>query len=309
MLRPYRRRFPLPALSRRSTAELLLFGTTFIWASTFIVLKWGLTEWSPLFLLAVRFTIAVALYAVLFPSAVQGMTAAALRRGSLLALFFTLGCVLQTVGLQYTTASKSAFITGMMAVFTPLVQYVWERRPPTRANLISIAIVIVGLWLLTNPSAGGSAGGSAAGGLNRGDLLTLFCAISFACYIVYLDLASRHHEPLVLTFAQIGPTTLYCWLGVLLETPRAEPSWMSVSVIVYLAVAATILTGFLMTRYQKETTPTRIVVIYSVEPVWTALAAAALLGERLTAVSISGGGLILVGVLLTQLADAKPDRV
>lgn len=252
-----------------------------------------------------RFTIAAGLYAVLFPSAVRRLSAAVLRRGSLLALFFTLGCVLQTVGLQYTTASKSAFITGMMAVFTPLVQYVWERRPPTRANLISIAIVIMGLWLLTDPWAGGSAGG----GLNRGDLLTLFCAISFACYIVYLDLASRHHDPVVLTFAQIVPTALYCWLGLFLETPRAAPSWMSVSVIVYLAVAATILTGFLMTRYQKETTPTRIVVIYSVEPVWTALAAAALLGERLTAVSITGGGLILVGVLLTQLVDTKPDRV
>jgi drug/metabolite transporter (DMT)-like permease len=290
----------LTFVSKRSTAELILFGTTFIWSSTFIVLKWGLTEWSPLFLLAVRFTIAAALYAVLFPSAVRGMSTAALRRGSLLALFFTMGCVLQTIGLLYTTASKSAFITGMMAVFTPLVQYVWERRPPTRANLASVAIVIVGLWLLTDPWAGGS-----GGGLNRGDLLTLLCAISFACYIVYLDLASRHHDPLVLTFAQIGPTALYCWLGLLLETPRAEPSWMSMSVIVYLAVAATILTGFLMTRYQKETTPTRVVVIYSVEPVWTALTAAALLGERLSALAITGAGIILAGVLYSQLADGK----
>lgn len=281
--------------SERLTAELILFATTFIWSSTFIVLKWGIEELSPLLFLALRFTLAVALFALLFPAAVRRVTKDAFHHGAGLALFFTLGFVLQTVGLQYTTASKSAFITGLMVVFTPLIQYVWERRPPTRANLAGIAVVLTGLWLLTDPLAGG--------GLNRGDLLTFFCAVSFACYIVYMDLVSRRHEPLTLTFAQIAPTALYCWLGVaLLETPRAAPTWVGISAIVYLAVAATIVTGFVMTRYQKETTPTRAVVIYTVEPVWTALMAAALLGERLGPASIIGGGLILAGVLVSELA-------
>ncbi len=235
------------------------------------------------------------LLALLFPSAVRGLTASASRHGALLALFFTAGFMLQTIGLQYTTASKSAFITGLMVVFTPLVQYLWERRPPTRANLAGIAIVIIGLWLLTDPAA--------EGGLNVGDLLTFLCAIAFAGYIVYLDLASRPHEPLVLTFAQIAPTALYCWLGVaLLETPRFEPTWVTIGAVVYLAVAATIVTGYVMTRYQKETTPTRAVVIYTIEPVWTALMAAALLAERLTPMGLVGGGLILAGVLVSELA-------
>jgi len=288
----------LPALSRQSTAELILFATTFIWSSTFIVLKWGLEELSPLLFLALRFTLAAALFALLFPASVRGLTAAALRHGALLALLFTLGFMLQTVGLQYTTASKSAFITGLMVVFTPLVQYLWERKPPTRANLAGIAIVTIGLWLLTDPAA--------KGGLNVGDLLTFLCAIAFGGYIVYLDLASRPHEPLALTFAQIAPTALYCWLGVaLLETPRFEPTWVGVGSVVYLAVAATIVTGYVMTRYQKETTPTRAVVIYTIEPVWTALMAAALLAERLTPMGLVGGGLILAGVLVSELVDRR----
>lgn len=287
-----------PGPSRQRTAELLLFGTTFIWSSTFIVLKWGLEELSPLLFLALRFTLAAALFALLFPAAVRRVTTDAVRHGAGLAFFFTLGFILQTVGLQYTTASKSAFITGLMVVFTPLVQYLWERRPPTRANLAGIAVVITGLWLLTDPLAGG--------GLNRGDLLTFFCAVSFACYIVYMDLVSRRHEPLMLTFAQIAPTALYCWLGIaLLETPRAAPSWIGIGAVVYLAVAATIVTGFVMTRYQKETTPTRAVVIYTVEPVWTALMASALLGERLTLLAMAGGALILAGVLVSQLVGRR----
>jgi drug/metabolite transporter (DMT)-like permease len=286
----------LTGLSRQTTAELILFGTTFIWSSTFIVLKWGLEELSPLLFLALRFTLAAALFVLLFPAAVRGLTTAALRHGALLALFFTAGFMLQTIGLQHTTASKSAFITGLMVVFTPLVQYLWERHPPTRANLAGIAIVTVGLWLLTEPAA--------MGGLNIGDLLTLLCAVAFAGYIVYLDQASRPHEPLGLTFAQIMPTALYCWLGVaLLEAPRFEPTWVAIGAVVYLAVAATIVTGYVMTRWQKETTPTRAVVIYTIEPVWTALMAAALLADRLTPAGLVGGGLILAGVLVSELAD------
>jgi drug/metabolite transporter (DMT)-like permease len=285
-------------MSRRSTAELILFATTFIWSSTFIVLKWGLDELSPLLFLALRFTLAAALFALLFPASVRGLTAGALRDGAWLALFFALGFALQTVGLQYTTASKSAFITGLMVIFTPLVQYLWLRRLPTRANLAGIAIVTTGLWLLTDPLAGGR--------LNIGDVLTFFCAISFAVFIVHIDRVSRRHEPLTLTLAQIIPTAGYCWLAVaLLETPRFEPTWIGVGAVVYLAVAATIVTGYVMTRYQKETTPTRAVVIYTIEPVWTALMAAALLDERLTVAAMIGGGLILAGVLVSELIDRR----
>ena len=153
-------------------------------------------------------------------------------------------------------------------------------------------MVVAGLWLLTDPR----------GGANIGDLLALLCAISFAVFIVSLDEVSRRHDVAALTFVQIASTALYSWIGVALwERPALfEPTWIGISVILYLATAATILTGYVMTRYQKDTTPVRAVIIYTIEPVWTALMAAVLLGERLGIAGIIGGGLILIGILVAE---------
>ena len=289
--------------SKRLTAELLLFATTFIWSSTFVALKWGLEELSPLWLMAWRFSVATAAGVAVLLWQRDRPTRAALRDGHLLGLLLFTGFALQTTGLRYTTASKSAFITGLMVVFTPLVQYLWERRPPTRANLIGVAIVIGGLWLLTDPLQSGP------GGFNLGDAMTLLCAVAFAGYIVRLDQTSPRHPIMPFTIIQITSAALYSWAGaLLLEAPTAPHSGTSLGVIIYLALAATLLTGYLMTRYQRDTTPTRAVIIYTVEPVWASLMAAALLGERLTAVAMAGGGLILAGVLVSQLADGNKDR-
>jgi drug/metabolite transporter (DMT)-like permease len=292
----------LPALSRRSTAELLLFATTFIWSSTFVALKWGLEELSPLWLMAWRFSLATAVGSAVLLWQGARPTRAALRDGHLLGLLLFAGFALQTIGLRYTTASKSAFITGLMVAFTPVVQYFWKRRLPTRANFMGILIVVGGLWLLTDPFQAG------AGGFNRGDAMTLLCAVAFACYIVALDQTAHRHAVLPFTIIQIASMALYSWAGAwLLEAPVLPRAGVSLGVIVYLALAATLLTGYLMTRYQRDTTPTRAAIIYTVEPVWASLMAAALLGERLTGPAMVGGGLILTGVLFSQLTGTKPD--
>ncbi len=288
--------------SRRLTAELLLFSTTFIWSSTFVALKWGLQELSPLWLMAWRFSLAAAVGALIVLWRRAPLTRAALLDGHLLGLLLFAGFALQTIGLHYTTASKSAFITGLMVAFTPVVQYLWKRRLPNRANLMGILIVIGGLWLLTDPIDPSRPGG----GFNLGDAMTLLCAVAFACYIVALDHTSYRHAVLPFTMIQVASTALYSWAGaLLLEPPTIPRAGLSLGVIVYLALAATLLTGYLMTRYQRDTTPTRAVIIYTVEPVWASLMAAGLLGERLTGLAMVGGGLILVGVLLSQLADTR----
>ena len=289
-------------MTKKSTAELFLFATTFIWSSTFVVIKWGLEELSPFLLLALRFSIAALLFFPIIARSLASIGWATIREGSLLGLLLFFGLSLQTIGLEYTTASKSAFITGLMVVLTPLVLFVVYHRVPSRANVIGIGIVIAGLWLLTNPP-----GGSPGGGLNLGDGLTLLCALAFAGFIVYLDQAARRHEVLLLTFVQILSLALYSWAAVGLTEPFTIPStitaWWTTA---YLAIAATMVTGYIMTRYQRDTTPTRAAVIYSLEPVWAALMAAYALTERLGAVAMLGAGLILLGVLFSELFDVKP---
>jgi hypothetical protein len=125
-------------VTTRTRAEAALLATTLIWGGTFAVVKIGMRDVSPLLLIAVRFLIGGALMVVLFGRRILPLTGQAILKGSILACFLFLGFVTQNIGLTITTASKSAFITGMMVVFVPLLQIVIERRPPKVGNVVGV---------------------------------------------------------------------------------------------------------------------------------------------------------------------------
>lgn len=276
----------------------MLGAATFAWGSTFAIVKLAMEDVSPVLLIAIRFALSTALVLLLFRKRIFPIPFSAVQKGSLLGLFLFLGFVTQNIGLTITTASKSAFITGMMVVVVPMLQFVIERRAPKVGNIIGVAVVAVGLWLLTSPE------GSS---FNAGDALTLVCAVVFAIYIVYLDVISKEMTTLQLLFLQSASLTVYSALAVAaLETPVLVPTSQLALTTLYLTLIATLLTMWVQTRYQKDTTPTRAVVIFSVEPVIASIIAYFLLGEVMGSLGVLGGGLILAGVLFSELSDKIP---
>lgn len=282
----------------RTRAEAVLLATTFIWGSTFVIVKIGLEDMSAFPLVAIRFTVAALFFSLVFRKALFPLTRSMIIKGSILSLFLFLGFITQTVGLNFTTASKSAFITGMMVVVVPILQIFVERRPPKVGNMIGVVLVCVGLWLLTSPS------GST---FNVGDALTLVCAFTFGCYIVYLDIVSRDMTAAQLTFLQSAATAAFAWVAVLVfgET-RMEFTQEAILAIAYLTIFATVVSTFVQTKFQKDTTPTRAVVIFSIEPVIASTLAYFVLSEVMGGMGMAGGGLILLGVLVSELSDRVP---
>jgi drug/metabolite transporter (DMT)-like permease len=280
-----------------SRAEAALGASTVIWGSTFAIVKLAMEDISPVLLVALRF-LAASLLLLVFFRKIFPLRPNQLIKGGLLGFFLFLGFVTQNVGLTLTSASKSAFITGMMVVVVPMLQVVIERRLPKIGNLVGVAIVALGLWFLTAPN------GSS---FNSGDALTLACAAFFAIYIVYLDVVSREMTTLQLLFIQLSSMAAYSTLAFLLfETPRFVVSARSLLSLGYLTVLATLLSSWIQTRFQKDTTPTRAAVIFSVEPVIAAGVAALLLGETMGPLGFSGGALIILGVLVSELSDLLP---
>jgi drug/metabolite transporter (DMT)-like permease len=279
-------------------AEGVLLGLTLIWGSTFVVGKIVLQNLSPLQTIAIRFTLSTLFFLLFYSRRIFPLSRRQIVRGGILGVFLFLGFVPQTVGLTLTTASKSAFITGMMVVFVPLLQVVIERRAPKIGNVAGVAVVSAGLWLLTSPS------GSS---FNLGDALTLVCALLFAIYIVYIDLVSHDMSAVQLTFLQMA-TNAGLALGAtfIFDTVPARIPAGTVVAILYLTAFATILTTFLQARFQKETTPTRAAIIFTIEPVFAAVSAAVILGERIGAGGAIGGCLIISGVLLSELSEGIP---
>jgi drug/metabolite transporter (DMT)-like permease len=282
----------------KARAEGVLIALTLIWGSTFVVGKIVLQNLSPLQMIALRFTSSSLFLLAFFSRRIFPLNRRQIIRGGILGIFLFLGFVAQTVGLTLTTASKSAFITGMMVVFVPLLQVVIERRVPKVGNIAGVAVVSAGLWLLTSPS------GSS---FNTGDALTVVCAVLFAVYIVYIDVVAHEMSAMQLTFLQMATNAVLA-LGATLAfdtVPSRIPAG-TLAAVLYLTAFATILTTFLQTRYQKETTPTRAAIIFTIEPVVAAVSAAVVLGEVVGVGGAVGGGLIIGGVLLSELSEGIP---
>jgi drug/metabolite transporter (DMT)-like permease len=285
-------------MTAKTKAEAALAATTLVWGGTFAILKIGLEDISPILMVAIRFVTASILLLLFFHRKIFPIPLHAVLKGGLLGVFLFLGFVTQNIGITITTASKSAFITGMMVIFVPMLQFVIERRSPKIGNLLGVAIVSAGLWFLTSPA------GSA---FNAGDALTLACALLFAIYIVYLDVVSKEMTTFQLLFVQLASMGVYSVIAVLLfESPRIDLAPRTLMVLLYLTIFATLMTTWVQTRFQKDTTPTRAVVIFSVEPVIASAVAYLLLGETLGALGFLGGGLIIAGVLISELSDLIP---
>jgi len=279
----------------RNRAELWLLSCTLIWGGTFVIVKLGLDDISPLLFITVRFAIATLVFLPFVLPVMKSMTTGTLLRGSILGILLSIGFITQTVGMQHTTASKSAFITGLLVVFTPIFQIVIERRLPRLGNLLGIVLVLVGLFLLTSPE------GSS---FTTGDALTLVCAAVFGLYIVYLDVFARSDDFRHLTILQFVVALVSAGVGLwLFEEPRFVLSAFTAWALGYLAILATVVTLVVQTRYQKDTSPTRAAVIFSIEPVFAAILAYLVLGEEIGLMGIAGGAIVIAGLLVSELWD------
>jgi drug/metabolite transporter (DMT)-like permease len=294
----------------RLKAELILFTITFIWAGTFVIIKPTLNFISPLLFVTIRFLIATIVLTLIYREKLLKIPFSTFKMGTLLGIFLFIGFVVQTIGLKYTTATKSALITGTFVVFTPLLQVFVERKPIKAGSVLGVILVFAGLiFLSTNQSNFIELLKSMGSDFNLGDFLTLICAIFFAAYIVYLDLISDKTDFNHIVWIQIVVTLIGSFLLMyFFDYFSIEPILFKLNgqvlfTIFYTSIFATIITTFLQTKYQKYTTPTRAAIIFTFEPLLASLLAYLILNETIGIFGVIGGVLIILGVLSSELFD------
>jgi drug/metabolite transporter (DMT)-like permease len=295
-------------MSRSLKAHLLLLAATFVWGATFIVIKSALADATPLVFNAVRMVIAAVILCAIFFRQLRALPVGAVRAGFEIGTLMWLGYEFQTTGLFYTSASKSAFLTGVSVVLVPLLLALIWRRHINRYTLAGVAAAFVGLYLLCVPPAQGLSLAS----LNRGDLLTLGCAVAFAFQVIVLGRSAQHFG-----FAHLVPVEIsVCALWMLISIPIAEPhGHIHFTPEVLWALAVTALVGtvacFIVQAWaQRFTPPTHTALIFSLEPVFAGLTSYVLIRERLGSRALLGAVLILIGVLASELLGhvQKPEE-
>jgi drug/metabolite transporter (DMT)-like permease len=270
-----------------------------IWGSTFVVVKRALADISTLYFLFLRFALASGCMALLFTPAFRKMERheiqRGLRGGAIAGLFLWLGYILQTVGLKYTSAGNSGFLTGLYIVLVPVIGAAIFRRRPGGWEIAGILVATAGMVVMTVPSL------AASFHMNRGDLLTLACAVAFACHLLTVGYYSQRERTEAVALGQIACAAILSGLALTFERPGAEWSravWLALALTAVFATAAAFA---LQTWAQRYTTATRTALIFALEPVVALVAAVSLGGEALTVYAVAGGALILTGILAVEL--------
>ena len=297
---------------KKFTAEGALLLATTIWGATFVIIKIALNDISPMLFVSLRFSFAALVIFPFIAKSLKKIDKKTFYGGLLVGGFYFLGFGTQTIGLNFTSATKSGFITGTFVVFTPIFQLIIEKRKPAKKNLIGVLLVLLGLMFLS--SKGNTflnVFNEIGENFNIGDFLTLLCAIFFALYIVYLDIESKKLDLMPLVFLQIAVTGLsgflfaFVFSFVGLEGIKFALSTNLIFAILYTAILATILTTTLQTRFQKETTPTKASIIFSFEPIISALVAFFALSEKISNFRLLGCAFIFIGLLVSELFKNK----
>jgi drug/metabolite transporter (DMT)-like permease len=285
----------------RWKAELALGSNAVIWGTTFVLVKSALHDVSPVLFLVLRFSLATVALVALFGGRWKGrapeaprVTGKMVATGAAIGLFLFAGYLLQTLGLQSTTAPKSAFLTGLATVMVPLLAALVYKVRPGISEVAGVLAATLGMGLMTLEGPIGS--------ISRGDLLTFGGSIAFAAHIVATGHFVERIGYQVLSVTQIGAAALAALSLVgWVENPHIQWQPLVVWAILITGLLCTALAFTIQAWAQHYTTSTRTALIYALEPVVAWITSYCIAGEGLSGQAAAGAALILGGVLLVEM--------
>jgi drug/metabolite transporter (DMT)-like permease len=280
--------------------DLLLLLVAFFWGTTFIIVKSAVSQVGVYEFLIARFSVAFILMLILFHKRIWPLHGPTMLAGIFLGIILFAAFAFQTWGLTLTTATNTAFITGLNVVMVPVFSLLFLRRQPAPLAAVGVLLASAGLYILT---------GGAPSHWSRGEFLVFMCAVAVAFHIMLTGHYVTHIEAVALATWQLG-TVAFLSVGFslgmgTLSLRMPAPIWAAVGLT---AVFATVFAFAVQTYAQRFTPPTRTALIFTGEPVFGALFAHWYGGELLLTQHMIGGGFIFLGMVLSQVRPALWSR-
>lgn len=272
---------------KRLYADLGLLVVALIWGSTFPVVKLALDHVSPFAFNALRFL----LTSLLFLPFLKRMD---FKAGFIIGFTTFLGYAFQTVGLQFTTATNAGFITSIYIVLTPVVAFLLYREKIAPMEILATILAFLGLYLLSGYS-----------GFRYGDILILFCAVSFAFEIVLISHYSRNSNPISLAGWQVLAVGIFSSFFVPFTTKRFEINSYVLIALLITGIFATLVAKILQNYLQAYTKSVDAGIILSMEGVFSHLFSLVFLNERLSLLQYSGVALTILALILVSARNER----
>ncbi|MFI8192682.1 DMT family transporter [Streptomyces sp. NPDC085946] len=265
-----------------------------VWGASYLAAKDITTARTVVAVLVLRFALVLPALALAAHRSLRALTAAQWRGAGLLGLVLSGIFLLETYGVVHTSATNAGLIISLTMILTPLAEAAVTRTRPSRAFLGAAGLSVLGVVLLTQ-----------GGGVTRpslGDLLMLLAAVARTVHVLAMARlkAVRGADALSLTTVQLGAAVaVFAVLSAGAETtpwgvaagfgPR---EWAG---LLFLSAFCTLFAFFVQMWAVRRTSPSRVSLLLGTEPLWAAAAGILIGGERLAALGLLGGALVLVG--------------
>lgn len=277
-------------------AEILLVGVAAGWGLGFPVMKIAVDETPVLTVLWLRFMLSALLLLPFCFGWLKKISSKTFFTGCLLGVLLGTSFIFLITGLQMTTASNTGFLAGLAVIWVLLLSAPLSGKLPSIEAVLATVFGLMGLIVMSDFSSTQ---------IQWGEILVIIGSLFSALHIVVLDKVTNQHNNSVLTFIEIATIAILIFIIQAINTPNnlLPNNWSNslITALIITSVFSTVLAFWIQTAYQRYTTPTRAVLIYNLEPVFSALFAVWLLNETLSSDVFVGGGLILIGMCFPSL--------
>ena len=288
-------------MNSKTTSILASFGlvlTAAIWGFAFVVVKDSLDYVGAVYMIAIRYSMAAIVMGLIFIKKWQLLDARYIRHGLLTGAFLFTAYTTQTIGCDFTTAGKNAFLTTVYVILIPLISWGLYKKRPGWYVFVAAILSLTGIGLL-------ALGTGDTAGLNKGDALTLVCGLFYALHIIWTaKYNDQGDDTLFLTLLQFVVCALFGWIfapvydgafpTAAVQNPRV------ISSMLYLGLLSTMLCFSLQNIGLKYVQSSLASLFLSFESVFGVLFSTLFLHEKLTLRMGIGCVLIFVAVVLAE---------
>lgn len=282
-------------MSQQRKADLALVLVTLFWGVSYYLVDLCLGELQPMNLNAFRFLLAFLVLGPIFWKRLRHISRATLRYSLIVGTLLVGVYAGATYGVKYTSISNAGFICALPVVFTPLLDFIFNRRRPDKRLGLALVMCTVGLALLTLNEQFRPA---------RGDLICLVCAVCYAADMLVTEKAVAQPEvdALTLGVCQLGVAgVLMLLVSALLEQPHLPQSPKIWGAAIFLGLFCSGLAFVIQSVAQQYTAASHVGVIFTLEPVFSGIVAFTVAGETLLPRGYIGAALMLLSLLVMEV--------
>lgn len=273
-------------------ATLSLAFVAMFWGTSYAIVKDTLNNIKPFQLMTLRFICSTIILSIIFCKRLKNIRKKDIYQGSIIGIFLFIAFFTLVIGILYTTASKQSFIVGAYVIVVPFLAWVINKRVPDNYEIVGAFIATIGIGLLTLD-------GSFS--INKGDVISIFCSISFACHMIAIEYFKNDSDPIISTIIQFAvAAVLFVILTGVFESYKINITSKMIKSIVYLVIITTVIPFLVQNIAQQYISSTSTALIFTLESAFGGVFAMFFLNETMTLRMIVGSIVIFIGIITEE---------